>query len=57
MNRVALDFLAVDERTALMYGVVAVHLKAQNRHAEAARWEQICVDAGRPRSSMGDCQT
>ena len=41
MNTISLQFLAVDERTALMCGVFAAHLKTQNRHAEAARWEQI----------------
>lgn len=48
MNTIALNFLTVDERTALMCGVFAAHLKTQHRHAEAARWERIWVEAGRP---------
>ncbi len=48
MNATALEFLTVDERTALMCGLFATHLKAQNRHAEAVRWERISVEAGRP---------
>ncbi len=48
MNAIALEFLTVDERTALMCGVFAAHLKTQHRHVEAERWEQIWVEAGRP---------
>ena len=48
MNAIALEFLTVDERTALMCGVFAAHLKTQHRHVEAECWEQIWVEAGRP---------